>query len=301
MEKKRGKMPKPLLKWVGGKTQILDKLLVHFPKEMHDYREIFLGGGSVLFAFLNQVKQGHLQVRGHIYAYDVNEPLIYMYKNIQHHHQALYAVMKELIDEFHSCEEGELNRHAETIEEAKQCRENYYYWIRRQYNQLTDKTTLQASALFIFLNKTCFRGVFRVGPNGFNVPYGHNKNPEIINQAHLEDIHQLIQPVRFDCCDFTQSLVAGPDDFVYLDPPYAPEKATSFVGYTEDGFPLEKHLQLCKQIQALKCRFLMSNADVPLIREQFPPEKYKTETLVCKRTIHSKNPETKAKEVLIYL
>jgi DNA adenine methylase len=292
-------MSKPVLKWVGGKTQILDKLMVHFPTEIQDYREIFLGGGSVLFAFLNQVKQGNIKVRGHIYAYDVNEALIYVYKNLQHHHEELYALIKELIDEFHACEEGELDRKAQTLEEAKQSKENYYYWIRNQYNQLANKTTLRASAYFIFLNKTCFRGVFRVGPNGFNVPYGHNKNPEIVNRKHWDHIHELIQPVQFDCCDFTQSLVAGPDDFVYLDPPYAPEKATSFVGYTEHGFPLEKHLQLCKQIHALKGRFLMSNADVPLIREQFPPETYKTETLVCKRAIHSKHPDAKAKEVLI--
>jgi DNA adenine methylase len=290
--------PKPILKWVGGKTQILEKVMSHFPKEMQDYREIFLGGGSVLFALLHQVKQGNIKVHGRIYAYDVNEPLIYMYKNIQHHHEELYAVMKELIDEFNRCEEGKLNRNAETLEEAKQSKENYYYWIRRQYNQL-DKRSIQASALFIFLNKTCFRGVFRVGPNGFNVPYGHNKNPEIVNPAHLEEIHQLIQPVQFECCDFTQSLVSGTHDFVYLDPPYAPETPTSFVGYTEHGFPLEKHLQLCKQIHALEGKFLMSNADVPLIREQFPPEKYRSESLLCKRAIHSKHPDAKAKEVLL--
>jgi DNA adenine methylase len=290
--------PKPILKWVGGKTQILDKLMVHFPKDIQDYREIFLGGGSVLFAFLNQVKLGNIKLRGNVYAYDVNEPLIYLYKNIQNHHQELYTVLQSIIAEFHACGEGALNRDAETIEEAKLCRENYYYWTRRQYNQLSDKTCLRASALFIFLNKTCFRGVFRLGPNGFNVPYGHNKNPEIINQTHLEEIHQLIQPVQFECCDFTQSLVAGPDDFVYLDPPYAPEKATSFVGYTEHGFPVEKHLQLFKQIHALKSRFLMSNADVPLIREHFP-DTYKTESILCKRAIHSKNPEAKAKEVLL--
>jgi DNA adenine methylase len=296
---------KPFLKWVGGKTQIVDKLIVDFPIEINNYREIFLGGGSVLLALLCYVKQGIIKVRGNVYAHDLNEPLIYIYKNIQTNHIELYNDLQGIITEFNACGNGEVNRTPANIEEAKVAKENYYYWIRREYNRLSlhDKKTTLGSAMFIFLNKTCFRGVFRVGPNGFNVPYGHYNNPEIINRAHLDEIRDLIQNVIFGCSDFTTSLVnVEPNDFVYLDPPYAPETERSFVGYTEHGFTIEKHNSLFTQIHSLtdsQKRIMLSNADVSLVRDNFVNEKYNTLSIVCKRSINSKNPDAKAKEVII--
>jgi DNA adenine methylase len=155
--------------------------------------------------------------------------------------------------------------------------------------------------MFIFLNKTCFRGLFRVGPNGFNVPYGHYKNPEIINKGHLEELHNLIQGVIFECCDFTISLKGiEPNDFVYLDPPYAPENATSFVGYTEKGFGIESHNNLFTLIHNLTApKVLLSNADVPLVRDNFTSEQYVILQILCKRSINSKNPDAKTNEVII--
>ena len=294
------KSPKPILKWVGGKTQIIDKLITDFPVEMNNYREVFLGGGSVLLTLLSYVKNGIIKIHGNIYAYDLNEPLIYVYKNIQIHHNELYDMLQEIITEFNECGNGEINRSPLNIEEAKITKENYYYWTRNNYNKLTDKKSLLASAMFIFLNKTCFRGVFRVGPNGFNVPYGHYKNPEIINKKHLEEIQDLIKMVVFECCDFNTSLASVQDnDFVYLDPPYAPETDTSFVGYTKNGFNLENHNNLFKLINGLNTKIMLSNADVSLVRENFTNEKYKIVSILCKRSIHSKHPEAKAKEVII--
>jgi DNA adenine methylase len=296
---------KPILKWVGGKTQILDKLISDFPVEINNYREIFLGGGSVLLTLLSYVKSGIIKIHGNIYAYDLNEPLIYMYKNIQTNHVELYDVLQSIITEFSECGNGEINRSPENIEEAKIANENYYYWIRSEYNRLslTDKKGILGSAMFIFLNKTCFRGVFRIGPHGFNVPYGHNKNPEIINKEHLEEMHNLIQNVVFECCDFTTSLSnVEPNDFVYLDPPYAPETNKSFVKYTENGFNIENHHSLFKLIHMLtdtNKKIMLSNADVSLVRENFTSEKYKILSIICKRLINSKNPEAKAKEVII--
>lgn len=298
---------KPILKWVGGKTQILDKLMVEFPTEINNYHEIFLGGGSVLFALLSYIQNGIIKVNGNIYAYDINEPLIYMYKNIQTHHNELYYETQKIITIFNSCKttSEDLNRNATTIEEAKKSKENYYYWIRREYNKLSndDKKTTVGSAMFIFLNKTCFRGVFRVGPNGFNVPYGNNLNPEIINKEHLENIHRLIQNVIFKCDDFNVSLNnIELNDYVYIDPPYAKENATSFVGYTENGFNLENHDKLFKLIHKLtdsNKKVMLSNADVSLVRNSFTNTKYNIQPILCKRTINSKNPEVKAKEVII--
>lgn len=298
-------IPKPILKWVGGKTQILDKLMVEFPVEINNYREIFLGGGSVLLALLSYVKNGTIKVHGNIYAYDLNEPLIYMYKNIQSAHTELYNEIQDLITEFNSCGNGEINRTPTNINEAIIAKENYYYWIRSEYNKLTlsNKKTPKGSAMFIFLNKTCFRGVFRIGPKGFNVPYGHYNNPEIINQEHLNEIHQLIQNVIFECCDFNTSLNnVEPNDYVYLDPPYAPETDTSFVGYTENGFNIDNHNNLFKLIHTLtetNKKIMMSNADVNLVRDNFTSEKYNITSILCKRAINSKNPEAKTKEVII--
>ena len=298
-------IPKPILKWVGGKTQIIDKLITDFPVEINNYREAFLGGGSVLLTLLSYVKSGIITIQGNIYAYDLNEPLIYIYKNIQTHHNELYDVMQTIITNFKECGNGEINRTPTNIAEAKTAKENYYYWIRSEYNKLclTEKKSILGSAMFIFLNKTCFRGVFRVGPKGFNVPYGHYNNPEIINKEHLEEIHNLIQNVVFECCDFNNSLtIVEPNDFVYLDPPYAPESDTSFVGYTENGFNIENHNNLFKLIHILtdtNKKIMLSNADVSLVRENFTNEKYNTLSILCKRSINSKNPDAKAKEVII--
>jgi DNA adenine methylase len=305
MPVKKIHIPKPILKWVGGKTQIIDKLIVDFPSEINNYREIFLGGGSVLLTLLSYVKSGVIKVHGNIYAHDLNEPLIYIYKNIQAHHSELYDALQNIITEFNGCGEGEINRAPANIEEAKIAKENYYYWIRSEYNKLclADKRGVLGSAMFIFLNKTCFRGVFRVGPRGFNVPYGHYNNPEIINKEHLDEIHDLIQNVIFECSDFSTSLTkVETNDFVYLDPPYAPETDTSFVGYTENGFNIDNHNNLFKLIHALTVagkKIMMSNADVSLVRENFTVDKYNTSSILCKRSINSKNPEAKAKEVII--
>ena len=302
---KKMHIPKPILKWVGGKTQIIDKLIEDFPIEMNNYREVFLGGGSVLLTLLSYAKSGIIKIRGTVYAYDINEQLIYIYKNIQTCHNKLYVILQTIINEFNACENGKINRMPSNVEEAKIAKENYYYWIRSEYNKLSTgvKNCTLGSAMFIFLNKTCFRGVFRVGPRGFNVPYGHYENPEIINKEHLDEIHSLIQNVKFEYCDFTTSLKhIEPNDFVYLDPPYAPETDTSFVGYTQCGFNIENHISLFKLIHGLTeygKKIMLSNSDVKLVREHFTNKNYTTVSILCKRSINSKNPSAKAKEVII--
>ena len=157
--------------------------------------------------------------------------------------------------------------------------------------------------MFIFLNKTCFRGVFRVGPKGFNVPYGNYDYPEIINKTHLDEIHNLIKDVIFECCDFTKSLSnIENNDYVYLDPPYNKEFDTSFVGYTENGFGIEKHanlFDLCNELNNNNIKFMMSNSNTEFVKQKFPEEKYNIEFITAKRSINSKNPGSKTTEVII--
>jgi DNA adenine methylase len=147
--------------------------------------------------------------------------------------------------------------------------------------------------------------MFRTGPNGFNVPYGNYKNPEIMNKTHLDQIHNLIQGVQFECCDYRvalQRISTDVNDYVYLDPPYFPETKTSFTGYTEKGFSLADHMDLFAGIHALtekNKKIMMSNADVGEVRGSFGESKYTIRSILCKRAINSKNPETKTNEVII--
>lgn len=295
---------KPILKWVGGKTQILDILIKKFPLEINNYYEIFLGGGSVLLKLLTYVKKGLIKINEKIYAYDINEPLIYLYKNIQNNYEELFFEINKIISEFNLCDTKITNKKPKNIDEAKLSKENYYYWIRNLYNKLTidEKKTIKGSSLFLFLNKTCFRGIFRVGPNGFNVPYGNYKNPEIVNKQHLKQINNLIKNVIFECIDFNISLNNNfkKNDFIYLDPPYVPENENSFVGYTLNGFNLENHkklFSLIHKINNFNIKFMLSNSNVKMVNDNF--NNYNILSILCKRTINSKNPNSKTKEVII--
>ena len=298
-------MTKPILKWVGGKTQILQKVLELFPKEMTNYHEPFLGGGSVLLGLLNCVKEGLIKVTGTIYASDLNGNLIGLYKNIQSQPDALIAEIRTLVEEFSKIKGTAVNRKPATFEEALSSPESYYYWIRGRFNELStaERCSVRGSAMLLFMNKTCFRGVYREGPNGFNVPFGHYKNPGILDEEHLRAVSALIQSVVFTNCGFGESIgrcVSG--DFAYLDPPYAPVDEKSFVSYTADGFDLAAHTELFKTCVGLGARgvkMLMSNADVALVKNAFPAPTYITKIISCRRAINSTDPSERANEVLI--
>lgn len=291
---------KPLIKWVGGKTQIIDIIIKNFPNEINNYYELFLGGGSVLLALLQDNK---IKINGSINAYDVNETLINLYKNIQNTPDDIIKEITKIIDIYNSLDGKSKNRKPKDITEAKTSQETFYYWIRKEYNGFTQeqKNKSIGSGYFIFLNKTCFRGLYREGVNGFNVPFGHYKNPEIINEEHINKISKLIKNVNFKCLSFekvfeNENILES--DFIYLDPPYAPENEKSFVSYTSHGFDLKQHnllFSLCKK----NYKFMMSNADVELVKNQFNESKYTTQIIQCKRSINAKKPNAKTNEVLI--
>jgi len=296
------KTKKPFLKWVGGKTQIIDTVINKFPLEMENYHELFLGGGSVLLAVLSKQKEQKIKIKQKVYAYDINKPLINVYMNIQKNKDELFKYITKYMNEYDSIDGDIVNRKPLTIDEGKTSKESYYYWIRQLYNKI-DKECVECSALFMILNKTCFRGMYREGPNGYNVPFGHYKTtPTIITQSELGEISELIADVDFVHCDFRESILkVKTGDFVYLDPPYVPEKdKKSFVGYNVDGFDLKTHQSLFSEVLKFSeknIHFLLSNSKVELVVDTF--KDFFCEDIRARRAINSKNPGATTTELLV--
>jgi DNA adenine methylase len=254
---------------------------------------------------LSRVKDGSITLSGKVYASDLNSNLIALYRNIQSTPDGVIHHLKELCDEFSKCKDSEVNRKPTSLEEALTSQESYYYWIRSRFNAMKEKEklTLLASAMLIFMNKTCFRGVYRESKNGFNVPFGNYKNPSVYDETHIRAVSELIQGVMFIHQPFTESLKQlRSGDFVYCDPPYAPESETSFVSYTSEGFDIDNHKALfnsCVEMHRNDVKFLMSNSDVDFVKDYFGSSRYSIRIINCKRSINSKNPEAKTNEVLI--
>lgn len=284
---------KPFIKWVGGKTQIIEDVLGSFPTKINNYHEVFVGGGSVLLSVLSKGL-----ANGKVCAYDLNGSLIALYQNIQTQPDVVHKHLQKMFNEYDKCSGTEVNREPKTLKEAKQAKENYYYWTRKKFNSNKEETA-ERSAIFLFLNKTCFRGVYREGPNGFNVPYGHYKTtPKIITKEELLKVSDLIKDVHFRRCDFREAFKeVEKGDFVYLDPPYAPETKTSFVGYTKDGFGIKDHEDLFNLTKTPGVDFVMSNAKVDMVTNTFSD--YNIKDVKARRAINSKNPESTTTEVLV--
>ena len=261
---------KPFLKWVGGKTQILDKIIEQIPKTIENYHEPFIGGGSVLLAILSS----DIKITGKVFASDANSHLISLYEKVRDDPDGLIAELEEL---------------------SKNVSEEVYYANRVKFN------SNPTPAMFLCLNKTGFRGLYREGPNGYNVPWGHMNNPTIFTADHIRSVSRLVKNVILKCQSFEQSLlkVNSASNFVYLDPPYAPENATSFVSYTRSGFSKNQHETLFQMTKNLPCKFLLSNSDVSLVRDAFPSPQFLTEIVLARRAINSKDPSAQTNEVLI--
>ena len=292
---------KPVLKWVGGKNKLMNHLLPKFPEHINNYHELFLGGGSVLIQVLLAKK-----VKDTVYAYDLNDALINTFKQVQNNVEKVIKVVNKLKQEFSSIEINTLKqRGAPDVNENNYMttREHYYYWTRNLYNKKS-KDTIEVAGYFIFLNKTGFRGMYRESSSGeYNIPYGLKDNKNIlgiIDETNIRSISNLIKDVKFIHSGFEDSIKQiKKGDFVYLDPPYAPENNSSFVGYTKDGFGIDIHKKLFEEIKKLEnIKFVMSNSCVTLVLDNF--KLYNIEKIIARRAINSKNPESMAKEVVIY-
>jgi len=274
---------KPLLKWVGGKQKLLDLIIPNMPKKMNNYHELFVGGGSVLLGVLEAQKINEIIVQKNIYAYDSNPILIAFYKQIQKDYNKLYIEVLKLKNDYENCKEQE-NKAA------------YYYKIRTLYNSA--EIDIEKIAMFVFLNKTGFRGLFRINKSGgYNVPYGNYKNPNIADKDAWREVSELIKNVKFFCCDFEDVKNIKKNDFIYMDPPYIPEQKNGFVSYSKDGFTEEKHNKLFELCHKLKCNFMMSNSNTKTVQQKM--KKFNLTMIMARRAINSKNPGSFTFELII--
>lgn len=243
---------KPFVKWVGGKTQLLDDIKKSLPQDLSQrtdvtYLEPFVGGGAVLFWILQEYPNISRAVIN-----DINAELICTYRVIQTDVESLISELRKL--------------HSEYIPLDDDARKSYYLAKRARFNG-DEKTDIETAALFIFLNKTCFNGIYRVNSKGkFNVPHGRYANPKICDEETLRADAALLQKVEILCGDFSQTgKYASDNALYYLDPPYRPLTETSaFTSYSKEGFDDAEQTRLrdfCDQIAAGKSLFVASNSD----------------------------------------
>lgn len=261
---KKNKLVMPVVKWVGGKRQIIDDIKKYIPK-FDSYYEPFLGGGAVLL----ELQPNKATVN------DINSDLINM-----------YTIIKTNVDGL--------------IEDLRKHRndEEYFYSIReldRNKEKYYDLSPVEKASRIIYLNKTCYNGLFRVNRAGeFNTPFGNYKNPNIVNEITLRAVSNYLNKanITFLCTDFVRALdKASEGSFVYLDPPYDPvSDSANFTGYDKGGFSRDEQLRLkevCDDLHKKGVKFLLSNSSTKFIKDLYI--NYKIEIIQAKRIINSKS------------
>jgi DNA adenine methylase len=267
-------LPKPFLRWAGGKTRSALFLKAHLPSDfsrINRYFEPFLGGGSLFFSLRPQ--KAVLS--------DNNKDLIESYRAIQKN--------PILTSKYLSEHRGKTSEH-------------YYYKMRNKYNN--SKPSIYRAALFIYLNKTCFNGIWRVNKRGeFNVPYGKQEHPSIPSKEELIRISEALASAEIIHCDYKDIIHrVQKGDFVYLDPPYPPLNSTSnFTQYTAEDFTKEDHKELAlfsRELTRKGCHVLISNSDTEYIRSLFKDDFHIFELEVT-RLIRADGHRYKVKEIAI--
>jgi len=242
--------PEPFLKWAGGKGQLLSQLEPLFPKTFGRYYEPFLGGGSVFFHLLP----------GKATLNDFNPNLIAAYCHIQGQLEVLLTRLYDLKESYYSL--------------ADEAREQRFYDLRTQYNQL-GAGTVEKTALLIFLNKTAYNGLYRESKKGgFNVPFGRYTKPGIFDEANLRAVSIALQPLELLTGNFRKAVTnAQKGDFIYFDPPYLPlNKTSSFTSYTSEAFGEAQQIELARLVRELANRgvlIMLSNSSVDFIRDLY--------------------------------
>ena len=244
-------MAKPFVKWAGGKTQLLPVIRKKYPQTVHKYCEPFVGGGAVLFDVLQEFHPSDVLIN------DINPELINVYNQIKTNINKLLTLLNDFQDDFLSKKDAE--------------RKEFYLTKRTTYNHFlelhNDENGLEKAALFIFLNKTCFNGLYRVNSKGFfNVPFNNAKNPLICDVENLIDCSKLLQNVTMHVGDYSscKSFIDN-KTFVYIDPPYRPLTQSSyFTSYNENGFTDKEQIELgtfITEIAKQGAHIIASNSD----------------------------------------
>ncbi len=295
--KKQDAAIKPFVKWVGGKSQLMDELEKMLPTESETcvtkYCEPMVGGGALFFNVLS--KRDFEQY----YISDINAELINAYSTIKSDVDGLIEKLKELSARFFAVDESD--------------KKLYYYSIRDKFNgtKLCEETSTEKAAYFIFLNKTCFNGLYRVNREGkFNVPMGAYKNPKICDEENLRIVSEALHNVTIVCGDYSLAeRFIDKNTFVYLDPPYRPiSKTSDFTSYNSHSFDDGEQIRLAKfadEINARGAKFVLSNSDPKSVNpdDAFFDELYKAyeiKRVSAARMINSK-PDGRGKinELLI--
>lgn len=255
---------KPFLKWVGGKRSILPILIERLPHGYKTYHEPFVGGGALFFAV--QPEAATLS--------DVNLHLVLTYKAIRDDVERLITLLK-----------------------AHNAKHSKAYFLKMRKALSTEQDGTAIAAILIYLNKTCFNGLYRVNRVGeYNVPMGDYKEPPILDEATLRADHQVLHGVKIVCRDFSKIRPAK-DAFYYLDPPYH----ETYDGYNGSGFNDDKHRDLaefCHKIDAVGGYFMLSNSDTPFVRTLY--KKYNIEQVSASRSVSCKaHQRGKENELLI--
>ena len=267
----------PFVKWAGGKRQLLAQIKERMPEKYNNYYEPFVGGGAVTFELLP----------ANALINDINKALINAYKQIRTSPQAFIKEVNRL--------------DAQMWEDGKE----YYYSLREKYNDklLKAEYDMESAALFVFINKHCFNGLYRVNGKGlFNVPYNNSRRASIDERVIL-NISEYLQEVTITDGDFEKACKdAKEGDFVFIDSPYAPLNPTSFESYTKEGFDIESHRRLARLYDELTkrgCYCMLTNHNTDLINELYGNKGYRIDVVSVKRMINSDASNRVGEEVII--
>ncbi len=265
----------PFVKWAGGKRQLLDRIKARLPKHFNGYMEPFVGGGAVYFGL--QPEKAIIN--------DINESLINAYRQIQISPEEFVNVISE---------------HDRKIADAGK---EYYYKVRELYNDklMRAEYDMELAVLFVFLNKHCFNGLYRVNGSGlFNVPY-NNSVKESCSRENILAVSRSLQKVCIKSGDFQDACeLAKKDDFIFLDSPYAPLNPTSFDSYTKEGFDIESHKRVAvvfRELTKRGCYCMLTNHNTELINELYAD--FNKTVVDVRRMINSDAKNRVGKEIII--
>jgi DNA adenine methylase len=259
--------PSPFVKWAGGKSSLAQELLHSVPSHFANYYEPFLGGGALFFAIYSRNRSFNAILS------DVNAELISAYEVIKDAPDQLIQLLSRFREEY-----------------FRSGNSSSYYYQKRQW-QTTDP--IESAARLIFLNKTCYNGLYRVNSRGeFNVPFGRYKNPKIVDPENILAVSTALRDAnaQLRCADYRTVLSScAKNDFVYLDPPYQPKsKTSSFTDYAPGGFSEQDQRELAEEFRKLVdrgCAVLLSNSETPLTSHLY--SEYETRSVVVNRPINS--------------